>query len=557
MRRRTAGWIVALASVALVAAACGGGSGGGSAQGGSVKQGGVLRIGTASGIDSLNPFVAFQQDAYTTFEYIYPFLVQYNTNNLQFAPDFATSWQESPDGLTWTFHTVHGAKWSDGQPLTAEDAAWTFNTMIKYGDGATANYIGDFAHVKSIKATNTDTLVITYKRPVADVLANLQQVMILPPQVWSKYATGNGKALKTFQNAPTSGHPMVSGGPFYLYSYTPKQVALFKVNPKFYGPKPHIQGFGLQYFSNDDAMIAALESDQLDAIESIPVTSVSTLKSHGLHVYIGPGLEFHDFIFNSNPKKPEHRELLNPKVREAFEYAINRNQIVKTAWLGYGQPGSTIVPPATDQWHDSSIQGLPYDIAKANQILNSLGYKMGSNGIRIADGHPMSYNVIFPTDESGAGNRAFAIIQNGLKQIGVQIQMQAMDDTAAFSAVTAPDNKYLNFDLAMWDWVPEEDPGFILSVLLCNQYGGWSDTGYCNPTYDKMFSEEEATPNVAQRQQLVYQMQRMIFNDRPYIVLNYQDITDAWSNKWTGFAESNQGFFNPLSKQSMEQVHMT
>src|SRR2546428_5957543 len=93
---------------------------------------GTFRLGTASGIDSLNPYVAFNQDAYSTFQYIYPILVQYDRTNVRFAPFFAKSWKASNGGKTWTFKTVANAKWSDGKPLTAADAAWTINTDIKY-----------------------------------------------------------------------------------------------------------------------------------------------------------------------------------------------------------------------------------------------------------------------------------------------------------------------------------------------------------------------------------------------------------------------------------------
>src|SRR5882672_4239881 len=88
------------------------------------KAGGTFRVGTSSGIDSLNPYVAFNQDAYSAFEYVYPVLVQYD-KNLHFAPFFARSWKASNGGKTWTFKTVPNAKWTDGQPLTAEDAAWS------------------------------------------------------------------------------------------------------------------------------------------------------------------------------------------------------------------------------------------------------------------------------------------------------------------------------------------------------------------------------------------------------------------------------------------------
>src|SRR2546430_11243780 len=136
--------IAAAVAIALAAAACGSCSG----NGGEVKEGGVFRMGSNSTIDSLNPFVAFNGDAYTTFEYIYPYLVQYNPK-LQFVADFARSWQQSNGGTVWTFHTQPNAKWSDGKPLTAADAAWTYTTILKYQNGAAANSAGHRAPLKS------------------------------------------------------------------------------------------------------------------------------------------------------------------------------------------------------------------------------------------------------------------------------------------------------------------------------------------------------------------------------------------------------------------------
>ena len=528
----------------------------GTGVGGTTKHGGVLRLGTASGIDSMNPFVAFNQDAYSTFEYIYPFLVQYDTKTLAFVGDFATRWETSPDGLTWTFHTRPGAHWSDGLPLTARDAAWTFQTIVRFGKGPTTNFIQDFTHIRSVAAPDATTLILTYKTPVAVVLSNLQQVPILPEHVWSAYATGNGMQLKTTPNVPTNGHPLVGGGPFFMDQYKKNEIALFDANPYYYGSKPHIDGFGLEYFTNDDAMIIALKTGQLDAIESVPTTSVAALRSAGLTVYVGPGLEFHDFIINSNPKKKTNPELQNPLVREAFEYAIDRETIVRTAWLGYSQLGTTVVPPGTGRWHDAAVKALPFDLSKANKLLDQAGCPMGSNGIRSANGHQMQYTVIFPQGETGAGSRAFTIIQSDFRQIGVKLIQRVMDDSAAFAAITAPGSTgYLDFDLAMWDWVPLEDPDFILSVMQCNQYGAWSDSGYCDKTYDQMYMQQAAAVNPAERQRIVYAMQRKLYDDRPYIVINYQDIIDAWSKRWTGFVESNQSLFSPLSKESLTQVH--
>ncbi len=552
-RFKLAGLVLAMA---LVAAACGkGGSSGASS--GAAKSGGHITIGTVSNIDSLNPFVTFQQNSYAAFEYIYPQLIQINEKTLAYEPDFAQKWEKSADGLSWTFHTVPNAKWSDGQPLTAADAAWTFNTILKFQNGPTSALAGGLAHVTKVEATDANTLVITYSAPVANVEANLQQISILPQHIWEQYATGDGKALKQNPNVPGA-QPLVSGGPFELASYKKDQVAIFVKNPDFYGPKPFLDGFGLQYFSNDDAMVQALRNGQIQAAIVVPVTAVAALKADtALTVFTGPGIQLRDFIINSSPKKTTNLELQDPKVREAMEYAIDRNAIVQTAWLGYAQPGSTIVTPGTGEWHDAAIKGLPFDTAKANSILDAAGYTKGAGGIRVANGHPMSYTVLFASDESGAGDASFRIIQDGFKQIGIQITQRKMDNTAVNNAILGDNNTYNKFDLAMWDWYPLIDPDFILSVLTTAQWGGWSDTGYSNPAYDKLYSDQGLAIDHAKRVQIVYQMQQMQFNDRPYIILNYNDTIDAWSNKWTGFAdnESVLGLFNNLSKTPLTQVH--
>jgi peptide/nickel transport system substrate-binding protein len=545
--RRASRFAVAAVAVALAATACGGSTG----SGGAVKEGGVFRLGSNSTIDSLNPFVAFESDAYTTFEYIYPELVQYNTK-LQFAPDFARSWQVSPDGLTWTFHTQPNAKWSDGKPLTAADAAWTYTTMLKYQNGATANSAGYVAHMKSATAPDATTLVLTYKRPVANVLSQVQQVPILPEHIWAKYATGSGKALTRFSN----GAPIVSGGPFILYKYTPKQIVLFKRNPAFYGPKPHIDGIGLQFFGTTDAMITALKSKQLDGVEvPVPPTSVATLRAAHFVVRSTPSVTFDDFIINSNPQQdPSHKELLNPLLRQAFDAAIDRQAIVKTSLLGYGQPGSSIIGPATGHWYDPAIKPPPFDLAKANQLLDQAGYKMGGNGVRVADGHPMSYTVIVPADLANSyEQRSFQIMHADFKKIGVQLNEKTLDSSAAYDAILA--NHYRDFEISMWDWFPYPDPDFMLSVLTCGSWNVWNDTGYCSKSYDGLYQAQSAVINVAKRQQVVYQMQQMVANQRMYLVVDFPDSIEAHSPAWTDLPLVSDSSFTPMSKMPFESVH--
>ena len=133
-----------------------------------------------------------------------------------------------------------------------------------------------------------------------------------------------------------------------------------------------------------------------------------------------------------------------------------------------------------------------YDLALANAMLDKLGYKKGSDGIRVtpgADSHPMAYDVITPDSLSGI-DREFAIVRDSFAKIGVKLTQRSYDATTAFAEITKPKNQYLDFDLMMWDWVGYTDPDFVLSVVGCDQYGGWSDTAYCNKAYDKLYQQQ-------------------------------------------------------------------
>ena len=547
--RRIAAAFIGVAVIGLLAASCSSSKPSTSA---SVKEGGTFRLGTDSGIDSLNPYVAANTDSWSMFEYIYPQLVQYGAT-LQIAPYFAKSWSVSSDGLTWTFHTAPNAHWSDGKPETAQDAAWTINTDIKFQNGAAADFAPTVSHMTSATATNANTLVIHYRSPVANVLPQLQQLTILPEHVWAKYATGNGAALKRFTNPA----PIVSGGPFELIKYVKGQIALTQRNPGWWGPKPHIQGFGLQMFTNDDAMVQALKTHQLDGIETVPPTVIGDVRSAGFNVTKATGIQINYFSVNSNPKMTGPRELLNPLVKEAFDHAVDRATIDRVAYEGYAQPAGNVISPATGSWYDPSLKPPTFDLSLANQLLDKAGYARGSNGIRVANGHPMRYTMIIPIYMGGPGTRMFSILQADFQKIGVALVARNMDGTAAFNAVSAPDNKYLTFQMQMSQWQPYIDPDFQLSVFLCSQYGGWSDSGYCNANYDHLYQQQGITLNESARRSIVYRMESMIYNDRPYIEINYPDWVEAHSPNWAGFVMTGQGSFNEMSNLTMIQLHQT
>ena len=130
----------------------------------------------------------------------------------------------------------------------------------------------------------------------------------------------------------------------------------------------------------------------------------------------------------------------------------------------------------------------------------------------------MSYDVVTPTDVQSIP-RTFQIIQADFAKIGVQLRQKALDSTAAFDLMSGPNGTYQGFDLAMWDWTALVDPDFMLSVVTCGQYGGWSDSGFCDKRYDAMYSQQQLTPNQAKRRAVVWRMQAYLAQQRPYLWL--------------------------------------
>ncbi|MFC7067586.1 ABC transporter substrate-binding protein [Brucella rhizosphaerae] len=512
----------------------------------------VLRIGVSQPIDSLNPFVASSDYSSIAYQYGYPFLTIYDAD-LKIVPYFATDWSSSDDGTVWTFHTRKDAKWSDGNPLTAKDAAFTYDMILKYKDSTTGKFAGWISHLKSAEATDDNTVVLTYDGPAGDVPVKMQSVPILPAHIWSEVAGEDGSEIDSFENAA----PWVSGGPFILSGYKKNQLALFKANPNWWGEtKPRIEGFGLQFFANSDAMVSALTSGQLDMVgQTISPTAIDALKAAGMVIESAPSTGFHNMIINTNPEKKAHHELLNPKVREALELAIDRDAIIKQVWLGYATPGTSIVAPATG-WHDPDLASVGYDIKKANTILDEAGYARGADGIRVADGIRMEYDVIFPTEVAGAGDRTFKIIQAGYEQIGIRLAQRKMDADAANHAIMGENRDYRDYDIAMWLWVPPLDPDFILSVLTCAQRGNNNDSGYCNPEYDKLYMQQAQISDRTKRAEVVNQMQELAYRERPYIALVYPQTLEAHSPNWTGFVSSPLvGSVNNLSIETLLNAH--
>jgi peptide/nickel transport system substrate-binding protein len=544
--------LLLIAAVATLVAALGASAGAGATKRTKAGGSGILRIGTTNYIDSFNPINFIETQAYNAFIMIYPQLVQYTygKNGYQFQGDWAKSWTKSKDGKTWTFKLRSGTKWSDGKPLTPTDAAWTINPVVKYANGATAVAAPALNHVKNATAPNPTTLVIHYAKPVGNVLAQLEQFFVLPKHVYAKYAaTKGGKGLKTFH--PEQHMPIVTAGAYRIKSYQKKGTTVFIPDPNFWGPPSHADAVALTYYTNADSMIADLKQGNLDWIDQVPFEAIKAVsKLPGVQLQKTPGSETTNITWNSNPLKLKNRELLDPRVKRALSMCVNRKQIINVVFQGHASLVESLVG------HISSLENphlgpLKYNCKQGNQILNKLGYKKGSNGIRIAPAthgkyaqkaHPMSYDILTPTSTDFNVNREFQIVQQGFKAAGVKVtQKVGGDSTATYALETdskcdpAKHQGYSKFDIAMWDWAGYVDPDFMLSVVTTGQWCSWSDTGWSNKAYDKLYVKQGTTVNLAKRKQIVWKMQKMIYDQMLYTQLVNEQLIDAHSTKWTGF----------------------
>jgi peptide/nickel transport system substrate-binding protein len=518
----------------------------------------VFRLGTTWGLNSPNVFEGSTEDAAAVYSYVYPRLLTYDAQQ-RFIPDFAASWKETNGGRTWTFTTIAGAKWSDGQPLTAADVAFTFNLIWKYRNGPAAfsNLPASLPNFASVRTPSPTTVVVNYTRAPAytDELADMATIPILPQHIWSKHIGAAGKGIDSYVPAM----PMVSGGPFMITNWVEGSYTIMRPNPYYYGPKPKIAEFGLQIFSDPTAMVEALETHQVDAIEYVPTGVVAQLKKvPGITVVSTPGYEEECIFINLNPAMPDNRALLIPKVREALDLAVPRAQDVKIVEDGQAELGNSIVPPgAGSEFSNPNLKAPAQNIAQANAILNSLGFKTGPNGVRIANGHPMSYTVETPTSDPGI-NLRFELLQEAFAKIGVKLTQKPGAGSAWFAAVSAPNGEGLYWDLALGqNTLSGPDPVGLWTEVTCPpanfEHFCAPDAGAAqiNATYDKLVVAPTAADHAAD----LYQLESEISSDQAVIVTDYLNFIEARWSTWTGFTESGAGSFNPMELNTLTSIH--
>jgi len=505
--------------------------------------------GTTNNMKSVNPWKALESPEYEVLALNFDMLENFDKNNLQVSPGLASSWTQSEDAMTWTFTIRDDVKWQDGQPLTADDIAWTYNTTLDCKLGNSLDYlVPDLTD--SITATSPTTLVWKTKVPTTAPIRP-PWVYIAPEHIYGNDTCDEINKEPFFED----GKPMVGSGPFQLTEWNKGESWTMTANKDYWGGAPQIDQFTVVLYNNSEAMVNALKNGEIDYVTLNNVDLFNQLQAagpeSGLTAHVGPQVSFDQMSFNmcdaSSPdasdyckKYPDNVNpaVQDPVVRTAISWAIDRQTLVDKVWAGYGSPGTTIVPPYSSVFHyePTADEKIGFDIDKANQMLEDAGYvDTDNNGIRNdpTSGKDVDLRLILRS-ESEVSAPFGTYITGWLKQIGIKVTPEVLSDGKLYDAWYGDD-----YDMYIWGWGPDPDPDFILSTFTRAQCGGWSDTCYQNPAYDEMYKAQQQAVSVEDRQPIVYDMQKTLYKDIPEIVLDYYNSLEVYdSAHWEGLEDN-------------------
>ena len=493
----------------------------------------AYRIGILEHFDGINPFSAWSGPSRECFRLGYNFLTWYD-REYKPVPDLARSWETSVDGRTWTFHIIEGMKWQDGAPLTASDIAFTYNLVLQTQDAAYAQYLSG---VTSVTAPDDKTVVITTRKPNAGMLA--LYIPILPEHIWREADPEN---LGGFGN-----WPMVGSGPFRVAELEKGKWIRIEANqdyPQELGGPPTIDEVYFVIHQNADSLIQDFKAGHLDAIANWPATYYKILRSlPGTTAVAAPAIGFHELGFNcwASPKSKGNPLLRDVAVRQAIAWAIDRDKINATATAGLAAPGTSLISPVQGLWHWTVPAGrkVAYDPQRAEQILDDAGYTdHDGDGVREnAAGKQLDFRLV-TLDEYPEDQAAGKMIVSWCADIGVKLRLDQKDEGAFADEVY--DNA--DYDLFIWSWRGDIDPGFMLSTFTTAQILNWGDSQYSNPEYDRLYDDQAQAldprkpDDPTARKAITDKMQAILYRDTPYVILWYNVNLQAFrTDRWKGY----------------------
>ena len=495
----------------------------------------TLTIGLIQDLSSPNVTVGYLVSDYELWNLQYATLTDKAADDFETTPGLAESWEMSDDGLTVTYTLREGLRWSDDEPITAEDVAYTVN---RSRDEEWYNHSSITANLDAV-ALDERTVQITSSVP--DPKLPTMDAYIVPKHIYEPL-----DAAAILEYDALDG---VASGQYSLSNWRSGQDWTLVKNPNWYGRDNGIDQIIFRVFTNPDAMVAALQQGEIDFAHDVPSQSMELLEGDdNIETVVGMQGGFTELALNgmAGGLGDGHPALQDINVRHAIYYAIDRDVLFDRVALGLGTKGTTLSPSADFSWiPDLGDELYTYDPARANQMLDDAGYlDSDGDGVReMPDGsRPLEFRYAVRTESTVAAPVA-EFVTGWLSDIGIATVTSTFDDSQLGEVVANG-----TYDIFVWGWTPFVDPDPMLSYFTCAQLTtdpevvGYNDANWCSEEYDALYEQQKVERDPAKRREIVAEMLKLFNRESTYLVLMNDADTQAYrTDRFEGWLQQPAG----------------
>ncbi|AGS24055.1 ABC transporter substrate-binding protein [Rhizobium etli] len=474
---------------------------------------GVLTIGRREDSTTFDPIKTAQNIDNWVFSNVYDVLIRVDKTGTKLEPGLAESWTASDDGLTYTFK-IRDTKFSDGSPLTAEDAAYS---LLRIRDNPASLWSDSYKVIETAIATDTHTLTIKLKNPSAPFLSTLA----LPnASVISK------KGMESL-GAEAYGEKPVASGAFVIDEWRRGDRVILKKNPNFW-QADRVKLDGVEWISvpDDNTRMLNVQAGELDAAIFVPFSRVEELKKDpNLNVDIDASTREDHLLINH-----AHGALGKKEVRQALDMAIDKNAIVDAVTFGQGTVANSYIPKGALFHYADNLQ-RPYDPAKAKEMLAAAG----------ASDLTLNY-LVRAGDE--VDEQTAILVQQQLRKAGITANLQKVDPSQEWDMTVAGD-----YDISVNYWTndildPDQKTTFVLGHDSNNNYL----TNYKNEAVKELVAKARLELDPKKREEMYVDLQKMAKEDVNWIDLYYSPYINVSRKNIDNFHQ------NPLGRFFLEDT---
>jgi ABC-type transport system substrate-binding protein len=442
------------------------------------------------------------------FQLLYSLLVKRDANE-KIVAGLADTWEASPDATQFTFHLNKNAKWSDGQPVTADDVVYTVTEAQKDKDIYATNGtypITAWLATKTVEAVDANTVKFTLGAPNSVFLENLTDPANV---ILAKHVLSSVPGDQLTASDYNKGKGVVGSGPYTLTAFTPDQVVEFAANPSYYQGAPQIAKIFYRLKVSPDTAAAQLQSGELGLVLELKPSDFNVLKSAaGIKAVQIPGVGQQTLQYMTASK-----QMADERVRQAVNFAFDRKTLLETVFQGAGR---LLWIDAGFDPNDSALEKYEYNPDKAKQLLADAA-KDGKYDPNTA------VRVIYSTQQAG-WNEIAAALDADLTKIGMKHTMVPSDDAAWTKAVGGTDYEISLQCCGSPGLGPWKAPGI---------FTGKSGTRYSDPALTALFDQASQTGDAAKAAELYKQAGELLNKAAPYDWLWAVAHTDAYTDKLT------------------------